>query len=72
MVTHQGVLLIFHENIITRFGFPTHLVSDQGKHFINNFIALLVQKFMIIQHKSTTYYPQGKFGQAKLTNKTLK
>jgi len=69
--TSRSTAKFFHENIITRFGYPTHLVSDQGNHLINNFIALLVQKIMIIHHKSTTYYPQGN-GQAKLTNKTLK
>jgi hypothetical protein len=60
-----------HENIITRIGYPTHLVSDQGNYFINNFIELLVQEFMITHHKSTTYYPQRN-GWAKSTNKMLK
>ena len=27
-----------HENIITRFGFPLTLISDQGSHFINKTI----------------------------------
>jgi hypothetical protein len=48
-----------NENILTRFGCPTHFVSDQGSHFINKTIEVLVEEFMIIQHKSTTYYPQG-------------
>jgi transposase InsO family protein len=65
------ILKFLKENTITRFGCVTHLVSDQGSHFINSYIKLLVQEFMITHHKSTIYYPQGN-GQAKSTNKTLK
>jgi hypothetical protein len=45
-------------------------MSDQGIHFINRIIEILIQESMITHHKSTTYYPQGN-GQAKFTNKTL-
>lgn len=31
---------------------------------------MLVEEFMIMHHKSTTYYPQGN-GQAESINKTL-
>ena len=30
-----------YENIITRFGFPITLISDQGSHFINKTIKAL-------------------------------
>jgi transposase InsO family protein len=56
---------------MTCFGCPTHLVSDQGKHFINSSIELLVQEFMITHHKSTTYYPQGN-AHVESTNKMIK
>jgi hypothetical protein len=55
----KNIMKFINENIITQFGHPTHLVSDQGSHFINNFIELLVQEFVITHHKSITYYPQG-------------
>jgi hypothetical protein len=48
-----------YEHIITHFECPTHLVSDQGSHFMNNIIKILVAEFMITHHKSTTYYPHG-------------
>jgi hypothetical protein len=48
-----------YENIITKFGCPTHFISDQGSHFINKIIEVLVAKFMIVHHTSTTYYAQG-------------
>jgi hypothetical protein len=60
-----------YENIITWFNYPTHLVSDQGSHFINNFIELWVQEFMITHQKYTIYYPQRN-GRAKSIHKTLK
>jgi hypothetical protein len=40
--TVRSTTKFFYENIITCFGCPTHLVSDQGSHFINNFVELLV------------------------------
>jgi len=64
------MIKFINENIITRFGCPTHFISDQGSHFINKTIEVLVAEFMIIHHKSTTYYPQGN-GQVELINKTL-
>jgi hypothetical protein len=38
----RSIVKFFYENIITRFNCLTHLVSDQGSHFINNSIELLV------------------------------
>jgi hypothetical protein len=57
--TTQSTVKFIHENIITRFGCPIHLVNDQGARFINKTIEILIQEFMITHHKSTTYYPQG-------------
>jgi hypothetical protein len=54
--TSKNTTKFLYENIITRFNCPTHLVSDQGNHFINNCIELLVQELMITHHKSTVYY----------------
>ena len=47
------------EKIITKFGCPLEFVSDQGNHFINNTIKMLIQEFMILHQKSSTYYPQA-------------
>ncbi len=66
----QSIAKFIHENIITRFGCPTHLVNDQGTYFTNRTIEILIQEFIITHHKSTTYYPQGN-GQVESTNKTL-
>lgn len=68
--TAKHIVKFICENIIIKFGCPTHLVSDQGNHLIYKTIAILVEECMITHHKSTTYYPQDN-GQIKSTNKTL-
>ena len=60
-----------YENIWCRFGCPIELVSDRGKHFVNNVIASLTQHYVVVHKRSTPYYPQAN-GLAKSTNKTLK
>jgi hypothetical protein len=57
--TTKNIVKFIYENIITRFGCLTHFINDQGSHFINKTIEVLVAEFMIIHHKSTTYYPCG-------------
>jgi hypothetical protein len=46
------------ENIVTRFGCPRILMSDQGNHFINNTIEAMLGDFMIHHQKSTPYHHQ--------------
>jgi hypothetical protein len=58
------------ENIITHFGFPRRLTSDQGTHFINNTIEILTKEFMIQHHKSSPYHPQAN-GLVEALNKIL-
>ena len=48
-----------YENIVTRFGCPLTLISDQGSHFLNKTIITLTKKFMIEHRKSTVYHPQS-------------
>ncbi len=66
----KNIVKFIYENIITRFGCPTHFFSDQGSHFINKTIEIFLAEFMIVYHKSTTYYSQGN-GHVKSTHKTL-
>jgi hypothetical protein len=47
---------IFYD-IITRFGCPNILMSDQGTHFINKTIEALTEEFTVHHQKSTPYYP---------------
>jgi transposase InsO family protein len=46
------------DDIITRFGCPKILMSDQGTHFINKTIEALTEEFAVHHQKSTPYHPQ--------------
>ena len=59
-----------YENIITRFGCPITLISDQGTHFINKTIKTLTDQFQVDHHRSTSYHPQSN-GEIETFNKTL-
>ena len=56
--------------IITRFGCPITLISDQGSHFIIKTIKALIDQFKINHQHSTVYHPQLN-GAIKAFNKTL-
>jgi len=58
------------ENIITRFGCPRSLTSDQGGHFINSTIEKITTEFLIQHHKSSPYHPQAN-GTVEAFNKIM-
>ena len=57
-------------HIITRFGIPRRLISDNRTPFINKDMKGLTEAYHIKHRRSTPYYPQGK-GQAEATNRVM-
>ena len=58
------------EHIITRFGIPYKLITDNSTPFINKDVREMLEHYRVKHRRSTPYYPQGN-GQAEATNKTL-
>jgi hypothetical protein len=46
-------------NILTMFGCPLTIVTNQGVHFINDDIKYLTDHFLLKHVSSTTYYLKG-------------
>ena len=57
-------------NIVTRFGVPRALVSDNGTQFDGNVFRAFCEELGIRNYYSTPAYPQCN-GQAEISNKTL-
>ena len=58
------------DNIVTRFGCPRILMSDQGSHFINCTVSALMEELHIQHKKTTPYHPQAN-GTVEAFNKIL-
>ena len=52
------VAYFIFDDIITIFGCPKILMSDQGTHFINKIIESLTEEFTVHHQKNTAYHPQ--------------
>lgn len=66
----RSVASFLYNNIMTRFGCPIELVSDQGVHFLNKVIKILTETHMISHKMSSVYYPHAN-GLAESNNKIL-
>ena len=68
--TKEVAAKFIYENIITIFGCPLTLISDQGTHFINQTIETMLKEVLNGHHKTSTYHPQEN-GVVESFNKTL-
>ncbi len=59
--TYTTIVIVknLYECILTKFGCPFIIVTNQGVHFINDAIKYLTNHFLLKLMSSTTYYPQG-------------
>jgi transposase InsO family protein len=68
--TGAAVANFIREHIITRFGIPHKIISDNGTPFVNKNVREVLEHYQIKHRRSTPYYPQGN-GQAEATNRML-
>jgi hypothetical protein len=68
--TSAAVANFIQEHIITRFGIPYKLITDNGTPFINKDVREVLEHYQVKYRRSTPYYPQGN-GQAEATNRML-
>jgi hypothetical protein len=57
--TKETTAKFIYENIVTRFDFPLTIISDQGTHFINSTIEVLLKKFLIDHRKTNCISSTG-------------
>jgi transposase InsO family protein len=68
---HKVVIEFLREHILSRFGAPRAIISDQGTHFCNRPFETLMRKYGVTHKVSTAYHPQTN-GQAELANREIK
>jgi hypothetical protein len=59
-----------YEHILTRYGCPLTIMTNQGTHFINDVIKHFVDHFILRHTNFNVYHPQGN-GQVESTNKVF-
>jgi transposase InsO family protein len=68
--TDKVVMDFLEDKIITRFGVPTKITTDNAKAFSSTELSSFCFKYGIILSHSSNYYPQGN-GLAESSNKNL-
>ena len=65
------VVGFIQRNILSRFGAPRTIISDEGSHFANKVFAKLMSRYGIKHLMGLTYHPQSN-GQAEISNREIK
>ena len=58
-------------NILSRFGTPKAIISDEGSHLCNKLFEKLMKKYGVQHRMTLAYHPQAN-GQAELSNREIK
>ena len=65
------VVGFIQRNILSRFGAPRTIISDEGSHFANKVFAKLMNSYGIKHLMRLSYHPQSN-GQAEIFNREIK
>ena len=56
--TSKTTTRFLFDNVVTQFGCPRILMSNQGGHFVYRMISVMTEKFQIQRNNITPYHPQ--------------
>ena len=65
------VVGFIQRNILSRFGAPRTIISDEGSHFANKLFAKLMSRYGIKHVMGLAYHPQSN-GQVEISNREIK
>ena len=65
------VVGFIQRKILSRFGAPRTIISDEGIHFVNNLFAKLMSRYRVGHVRSLAYHPQSN-GQVEISNREMK
>ena len=65
------VVRFIQRNILSRFGAPRTIISDEGSHVANKVFTKLMSRYGIEHLMGLAYHPQSN-GQAEISNKEIK
>jgi transposase InsO family protein len=69
-VTDSVVINFLEDNILSRFGCPPKIITNNVQAFKSMAMVIFCLKYNIVLGHSTAYYPQGN-GMAESSNKSL-
>ena len=67
----NAVAGFIQRNILSRYGGPKTIISDEGSHFANKLFAKLLSIYGVRHAIGLAYHPQSN-GQAKISNREIK
>ena len=68
---HRAVNKFIVNNLFSRFGCPTAIISDGGSHFTNSHFRSLIMRYGVHHRVTTPYHPQAN-GQVEVSNREVK
>ena len=67
----NNVVGFIQRNMLSRFGAPRTIISDEGNHFANTLFSKLMSRYGIRHIMGFAYHPQSN-GQAEISNREIK
>ena len=67
----KSVTAFLKKNILSRFGTPRAIISDEGSHFCNKLFKGLLEKHGVRHNVATPYHPQTS-GHFEVSNREIK